>query len=124
MHRPRAYTLAAILMLVYNLIEAIDTIPSLALGAPASSTDAAPFPLVVLNFALAVLGFVSTYGVWRMQKWGVALMIVVAALEILTALPAILFAPLPARLLGVLGVVWSAAIIVLLLRPAPRPTAA
>lgn len=107
-------------MVVYCLIAAVDAISSLAQGALDPSADTAPFPLVVLNFALAVLGIVSAFGVWRVQKWGVILMITVAALGVLTALPAVLFAPLPGRLLGTLGIVWSAAIIILLLRPAPR----
>lgn len=123
MSRPRTYTIAAILMLAYSLIGALDAIPTLALGAPAPSADAPPFALTVLSFTLVVLGIVATYGVWRMQKWGVVLMIAVAALSIVTALPAIIFAPLPMRFVGGLGVVWSAAIIVLLLRPV-RPTVA
>jgi hypothetical protein len=124
MNRPKTYTIAAILMLLYSLINIISEIPPLALGAPDPGADAPPFAVTVLSFALAILGVVAAYGVWRMQKWGVVLTIVVAALGILTSLPAIIFAPVPMRFLAGLGVVWSAAIIVLLLRPAPTTATA
>lgn len=123
MSRPRSYTIAVALLALYCLISLLIELPNLAGGA-APVAEGPPFALTVLNFTLAILGLVAAYGAWRVQKWGVVLAIVVAALGILTALPAILFAPLPAQLFAGLGVVWSAAIIVLLLRPTPQPAVA
>ena len=119
MSRPRSYTVAAILMVLYCLISLLDTVPTLAKGAPAPTADAPPFFLTLATFALAILGIVGAYGVWTMQKWGVMLTIAVAALGIVASLPSVLFAELTGRVLGGVGIVWSVAIIVLLLRRAP-----
>jgi hypothetical protein len=123
MNRPRSYTIAVVLLVLSCLLSLLFELPNLARGA-APVEGAPPFVLVVINFTLAILGFVAAYGAWRMQKWGVVLAIVVAALGLLTSLPAIIFASPSLRLLGGLGVVWSAAIIVLLLRPAPHSVSA
>ena len=123
MSRPRSYTIAVMLLALYCLLSLLFELPNLARGA-APVEGAPPFILTIINFTTAILGLVAAYGAWRMQKWGVVLAIVVAAIGILTSLPAILVASLPLRLLGGLGVVWSAAIIVLLLRPAPHPASA
>jgi len=55
-----------------------------------------------------------------MQKWAVVLTIVLAAISILASLPAVLFAPGMLKLGGLVGVVWAAAIIALLLWPQPK----
>lgn len=123
MSRPRSYTIAIALLVLYCLLSLLFEAPNLARGAVPVEGEP-PFVLTVINFTTAILGLVAAYGAWRMQKWGVVLAIVVAALGVLTSLPAILVASLPLRLLGGLGVVWSAAIIVLLLRPASQPASA
>ncbi len=123
MSRPWSYTIAIALLALYCLISLLFEVPNLARGA-APVEGAPPFVLTVVNFTTAILGLVAAYGAWRMQKWGVVLAIIVAAIGILTSLPAILVASLPLRLLGGLGVVWSAAIIVLILRPTPHPVSA
>ena len=124
MNRPRTYTIAAVLMVLYTLIGLPDTITSLSAGAAvaAANPNGPPYFITVINFILAILGFVSVYGVWRVQKWGVVLAIVVSALNVLTSLPAILFAAiLPLRIIGAVSVIWAGAIIVLLLRPTKKP---
>lgn len=124
MTRPRNFTIAAVLLFVLSLLAGGLEVPNLMLGTGASSQfesgGGPPFPLVLLNFAIAVLGLVAAYGIWQMQKWGVVLALVLSALQILTALPAILFAPTPFKLLAGVAVIWAAAIIVLLLRPQPK----
>jgi len=118
MSRPRSYTIAVALLVLYCLISLLFELPNLARGG-APAADAPPFVLTIVNFTITILGFVAAYGVWRVQKWGVVLAVAVCGLFVLTSLPAILFAPsLAFRLIGGLGVVWAAAIIVLLLRPA------
>ena len=129
MSRPRSYTIAAVLLLLYALLEAIDTIPRLARGAdPAAQAingqQGPPYFLLLVNMVLIVLCVVAAGGIWRVQKWGVVLGIVVAALAALSSLPAVIFAPFPLRLGGAVFVALNAAVIVLLLRAAPRPALA
>ncbi len=127
MNRPRSHTIAAVLIVLYSLISLMFELPNLMQG-PGELTpgvEGPPVFLTIINFTLLILGLVSAYGVWQGQKWGVLLAIIVAALSALSGIPAILFAPfLALRLSGVLGVIWSAAIIVLLLRPRPNPITA
>ena len=123
MSRTRSYTAAVVLLALFCVISLLIEVPNLARGA-APVEGAPPFALTIINFTVAILGLVAAYGAWRMQKWGVMLAIVVAAIGVLTSLPAILIPSLPMRLLGALSVVWSAAIIVLILRPVPHPASA
>lgn len=117
MNRPRSYTAAVVLLVLFSLVSLLFEVPNLARGS-VDAIDAPPFFLTIVNFVLAILGFVAAFGVWRVEKWGVVLAVIVQALCALTGLPAIIFAPaLALRLIGGLGVIWSAAIIVLLLRP-------
>lgn len=126
MSRPRSYIAAAILLVGYSLLNAFDAVPRLASGATEDAQMIAgeqgpPYFLVVITFVLVILGFVAAYGAWRAEKWGIILAIAVSALNILTNLPAVIFAPLLfLRIAAVIGILWCAAIIVLLLRAAPR----
>lgn len=125
MTRPKTYTIAVVLMVLYSLTALLLELPNLVQGAAASEQqfggEGPPYVLTLLSFALAVLGFVSSYGVWRMQKWGVVLTLVIAALSVVPSLLAILFAPpLVLKLVAVLGVAWCVAIIALLLWPQPQ----
>jgi len=127
MNRPRSHTIAAVLIVLYSLISLMFELPNLMQGPGelAPGVEGPPVFLTIINFTLLILGLVSAYGVWQGQKWGVLLAIIIAALSALSGIPAILFAPfLALRLSGVLGVIWSAAIIVLLLRPRPNPITA
>lgn len=127
MNRPRSYTIAAVLTVLFSLISLMFELPNLIQGPGeiAPGVEGPPVFLTILNFTLAILGFVAAYGIWQMQKWGVVLGIIVAALSALTGIPAIIFAPfLPLRIIGVVGVIWSAVIIVLLLRRHPNLTTA
>src|SRR5579864_5727885 len=130
MTRPNSYALAAILMVLLCVARAVVQFPFLARGAAGNvgvfgdSDPGPPFFLTVVNFVVTVLGFVSAYGVWRVEKWGVVLTIALCALGILDQVPALLFVPFPFRLVAAVGIVWAAAIIVLLLRPAARPAVA
>ena len=120
MTRPRTFTIAAVLMLLFSLISIAIETPNLMLGLAAETQyngDGPPFFLSLLNVVAGAMGVVAAFGVWRMQKWAVVLTIVLAAISILTSLPAILFAPGMLKLGGVVGVVWAAAIIALLLWP-------
>ena len=129
MSRPRSYTVAAVLLAFYALIEAFFTIPALARGAdPAAQAingqQGPPYFLTLVDMVVIVLCVVAAAGIWRVQKWGVVFGIVVAALVALSSLPAVIFAPFPLRLGVALTVLLAAAVIVLLLRAAPRPALA
>jgi uncharacterized membrane protein (DUF2068 family) len=119
MNRPKTYTIAAILQWLISSLAIIGTIPFLAQGPNAA--EAPPFFVVVLAFAAGVLGLVSAYGVWRNQKWGVILTILLRALDGLAAVPGIFFAPSTFLWVSaMIGTVVSLVIIVLLLWPKPR----
>jgi hypothetical protein len=130
MQRSRSYTLAAFLMVLYSAYRVVEQLPFLARGEFGNEgvfgvpEPGPPFWLIVATFVIGVLGLVAAYGVWRAQKWGIVLSIILSALGILATLPGVMFAPLlPLRLWGVVLIVWSAAIIVLLLRPSNRRSA-
>ena len=55
-------------------------IPMLAGGAAASANaDGPPFWLVVFSFVVDALTIVVAYGVWRAERWGIILAIVISA---------------------------------------------
>jgi hypothetical protein len=129
MSRPRTYTVAAVLMVVYSALIVLSELPYLFLGAVAAGQlfdgNGSPFLLSITNFALGVLGFPAAYGVWTMQKWGVVLTIVLNAFNALTALlPIMLAPPILIKLLSGLALIWAIAIIVLLLWPQPKSSPA
>ena len=58
---------------------------------------------------------------WRNQKWGVILTVVLRAVDGVSALPGILFAPtVEFKILASMGVLLAVAVIALLLWPKPR----
>jgi uncharacterized membrane protein (DUF2068 family) len=116
--RPRTYTIAAILQFLLSAMNGIVSVPFLMRG---TTSEAPPFFVELLLFATAILGFISAYGIWRNQRWGVIVTILLCILTALVALPGLLFAP------GVIGKVASLAtvapaiaIVVLLLWPKPK----
>lgn len=127
MTRPRTFTIAAVLQAVISLVGILVTIPILTAGQAATDQAGAtpPFAIMLLGFGAAVLGLVSAYGVWRVQKWGVILTIVLRALDALAAAPGLLFAPdMTWRLMAITGVGLSILVIALLLWPQPKAVAA
>lgn len=118
MNRPKTYTIAAILQCLFSLYAIFNSIPLLARG---DTAPAPPFFVVVIGFALSVLGIISAYGVWRNDKWGVVLTIIVRALDGLGALPGLLFAPtLALQISAWVSVLIAIVIIGLLLWPKPK----
>ena len=118
MNRPKTYTIAAILQGLFSLYAMVTTIPLLARGDTAPTP---PFFIIVIGFALAVLGIISAYGVWRNDKWGVVLTIIVRAIDGLGALPGLLFAPtLALQISAWVSVLFAIVIIALLLWPKPK----
>jgi hypothetical protein len=125
--RPKTYTIAAILQFLYSVIGVVGAIPLLARGVTATEQagDSPPYFIIVIGFIAAVLGIVSAYGVWRNQKWGVILTIILRAVDGLGALPGLLFAPtLVWKIAASAGVFAAIVIIALLLWPKPKPAPA
>ena len=123
MNRPRTYTIAAVLQFLLSVYAVVTALPLLARGASDldQAADAPPYFIIVLGFTAAVLGIVSAYGVWRNQKWGVVLTIILRAVDGLAALPGLLFAPtLGWQIAAAVGVLSSVVIIGLLLWPKPK----
>ncbi|MFN2200181.1 MAG: hypothetical protein ACK2UO_03190 [Caldilineaceae bacterium] len=78
------------------------------LNGPDSQSSAIGIPQMVIVAAalLGVAGLVSAYGAWQGQRWGIALTIVLEAVNGLLALPGLVFAPTEsARISAIAGVV-------------------
>jgi uncharacterized membrane protein (DUF2068 family) len=122
MTRPKSVTIAAILLFAFSLLNAVTTVPDLARGtANDADPNAAPFAMSLFAFTLAIFGLFAAYGVWRNMKWGKVLALVVLAIDIMYSLIPVLVAPLPMKILGAVGVIIDAVIIVLLLKRASQP---
>ena len=122
MNRPWTYTLAAILQFVLSLLAigvALSTLPQ---GAAAlNSVEGPGYAFIVMALITGVAGLFAAFGVWKNQKWGVILTIVLRALDGLLALPGLIFAqPLPGKLMALSGVVLAIVVIALLLWPRPK----
>ncbi len=101
MTRSRSVTIAAVLLFAYNVYDAVQAIPLLAQGtATDGNMSKPPFAVSLLVFTLAILGIVAAYGVWRNEKWGKVLGLVVTALNILYTLIPLMVAPLPIKLIA------------------------
>ena len=123
MNRPKTYTGAAILQFLISVFSVMSSVPLLVQGANAveQAGDSPPFFIAILGFGIGLLGLVSAYGVWRNQKWGVILTILLRAVDGLSALPGILFAPtVGLKIMASLGVLLAIVVIALLLWPKPK----
>lgn len=124
MNRPKTYTIAAMIQFVVSLIAAGEALSSLPQGAVALDNMEGPgYGFTVLGLILGLAGLFSAFGVWKAQKWGVILTIIIRAVDGLTALPGILFSPtLEGKIAASLGVLIAAVVIVLLLWPKAKPS--
>jgi hypothetical protein len=123
MTRTRNFTIAAALQVLLSIYTIVAAIPLLATGQVAvdQSQDSPPFFIIVLAFSVALLGLVSAYGVWKVQKWGVILTIVLRTIDALSAAPGVIFAPTQELFLSaIIGISLSILVIALLLWPQPK----
>ena len=119
MKRTRSYTIAAILQLLLSLAAIGLSLPDIARGANEvnQAPDTIPYAALMMSLIIGVLGLVSAYGVWRVQKWGVILTIILRAVDGLTSLPGVAFGPTPMlQFLATISVVLAIVVIYLLLR--------
>jgi len=123
MNRPKTYTIAAILQLLFSAYGVVASIPFLAQGATVFNQTAAgpPYIVIVIGTLAGAMGVISAYGVWRNQKWGIILTLILSVINGLSALPGILLAPtVGVKLLAAMGVVLAIIISALLLWPKPN----
>ncbi len=117
MTRSRSVTISAVLLLVYNVYDAVQAIPLLAQGtATDGNLSKPPFAVSLLVFTLAIFGIIAAYGVWRNTKWGKVLGLIVTALNILYTLIPLLVAPLPIKLVAGGLIILNIVILWMLLR--------
>ena len=116
--RSTALKIAAVLSFLQGLYGIYLFLPYLPQGSAAlnADLDTPPYIIVVIALALALVSIVAAYGAWQSQRWGIALTILVAALNALSGAPGILFAPTTALWVSATsGTVWSIIVIVLCL---------
>ena len=122
-HSPRSLSgsraAAAVLNALLSLIGLVVSIAPLHLGAEGAgaSGDNPPFAALVVGVILGVLGLVGSFGIWRSERWGLILTIVVRGLDGLGGVFGLLAEDTTLRLLAILSVVGAAVVIFLLLRP-------
>jgi uncharacterized membrane protein (DUF2068 family) len=117
MHRTRSLLWAAGLNLLVAVANIVLNLAYLPRGADDLNENSIPYPAVVLGLVIGVLGIVSSYGLWRRERWGLVLTLVLQVLNILMGAPGVLFGPEPWIQVGsVVGILVNAAVIVLLLR--------
>jgi peptidoglycan/LPS O-acetylase OafA/YrhL len=111
----QAHQAAAVLNVLLGLFTVFWSLPVMNGGA--EDSDQVPYPVVILGFAIGILCCVSSYGIWRRQRWGVVLTIVLNALSFLTGAPGILFGDSTFLVVSsVVGCVLNVVIVYLLLR--------
>ena len=122
MNRPKTYTIAAIIQFVVSVIVVGQALSSLPQGAAGlNSVEGPGYLFTVIGLILGLAGLFSAFGVWKVQKWGVILTILIRTIDGLTALPGIIFAPtLAAKMPASLGVIIAVTVIALLLWPKPK----
>ena len=128
-HRSRDHTAAAVLNLALSLIGVAISLPALFLGSDgaAEAGDQPPFGILVLVFALSMIGIVASYGIWKVERWGVVLAIVVNAVNFISGLPGAFVGPtLFLKVGSAVSCVLNVVVVWLLLRrrPAVAPEAA
>ncbi|MFI7589227.1 DUF2127 domain-containing protein [Spongisporangium articulatum] len=114
-----SHATAAVLNVVLATLTVITVLPELNKG-QAGNDDGVPWGIVLLAFVLAILMFVSSYGVWARQRWGVVLTIVLNVLSFIFGAPGIIFGGSAFLVIGsIVGCVLNIAIVYLLLRRTP-----
>jgi uncharacterized membrane protein (DUF2068 family) len=110
-----SHAVAAVLNVAFSVFSVVYSLPVIQGGA--ANSDEVPYPIIILGFALGIIGVISSYGVWHRQRWGVVLTIVVNVVSFLTGAPGIIFGPTAFLVIGsIVGAVANIVIIYLLLR--------
>jgi hypothetical protein len=116
------YKVAVILFALGSLFAVVFSLPYL-LGGPETEglAQGVPQAIILLGSLAGAAGLIAAYGAWQRQRWGVWLTVILSAINGLSALPGVLFAPTgAARVSAIAGVLLAVFVIaVMLRRPAP-----
>jgi hypothetical protein len=93
--RSRNYVIAAVLAGLLNLANAITALVLLPQGAAKinHSSNQPPYAVILIEVVIGLIGLVAAYGVFRTQRWGVILTLVLMVINVLISLPGIAFGP-------------------------------
>ncbi|MBV9592619.1 MAG: hypothetical protein JO147_02290 [Actinobacteria bacterium] len=119
MSRSRNYTLAAALAGLLSLANAIVALVLLPQGADKinHSSNQPPYAVLLIEVVIGLIGVVAAYGVFRTQRWGVIVTLVLMVVNVLISLPGIPFGPTAFdKISSALALVLAALVIYLLLR--------
>jgi hypothetical protein len=119
MSHNRNYTIAAVLAGVLSLANAITALILLPQGASKinHSSNQPPYAVILIEVVVGLIGVVAAYGVFRTQRWGVIVTLVLMVINVLISLPGIPFGPTAVdKITSALAVVVSGAAIYFLLR--------
>ena len=119
MSRTRNYTIAAVLAGLLSLANTIVALVLLPQGADKinNSSNQPPYAVILIGVVIGLVGIVAAYGVFRTQRWGVILTLVLMVANVLISLPGIPFGPTAFdKISSVAAAVVSAVVIYLLLR--------
>jgi hypothetical protein len=119
MSHTRNYTIAAVLAGLLSLANAITALILLPQGADKinHSSNQPPYAVVLIEVVVGLIGVVAAYGVFRTQRWGVILTLVLMVINVLISLPGIPFGPTAVdKITSVVAVIVSGAAIYFLLR--------
>ena len=124
MHRSRSLLAAVWLNALIAVVSIAFAIAYLPRGADDLNENYVPYPVVVIGLILGVLGLVSSYGLWRKERWGLVLTMVVQILQIVTGAPGVILGPDTfTQISSVILLLVSVAVVVLLLRRPERRAA-
>ncbi len=95
MSRSRNYTIAAVLAGVLSLANAIVALVLLPQGSDKinHSSNQPPYAVILIEVVIGLIGVVAAYGVFRTQRWGVIVTLVLMVVNVLISLPGIPFGP-------------------------------
>jgi uncharacterized membrane protein (DUF2068 family) len=117
--RSRNYTIAATLAGVLSLANTVVALTLLPQGSNKinHSSNQPPYAVILIEVVIGLLGLVAAYGVFRTQRWGVIMTLVLMVINVLVSIPGIPFGPTTFdKVSSVLALVISGAVIYLLLR--------
>jgi len=125
MSRPKQITIAAILLFLLSLMNAVTEILILLQGpaAAAASSDVGSYAWSVFNFTYSVAGLIAAFALWRNIQWGKGLALIVSALSILNLLIGVFSGQLDLFpiVIGSMFIVLYLFVVVLVLQYAPAP---
>lgn len=111
------YRLAVVLFAIGSLFAVVMSIPYLLNPATEGLAQGVPQAIILLGSLAGAAGLIAAYGAWQRQRWGVWLTVILSAINGLSALPGVLFAPsAAARMLAIATVLLAIFVIAVMLR--------